>query len=89
LKCGAGKGWRSVGRIEQKMKNYYKQSRKGTSYKQQKKKAACIRHTLRKNCLLKHVMAGKIEGRIKVAGRQRRRRTQLPDDLRKREGTVN
>jgi len=27
--------------------------------------------------------------RVKVAGRQRRRRKQLPDDLRKREGTVN
>jgi hypothetical protein len=32
-------------------------------------------------CLLKHVIEGKIEGRIEVTGRQRRRSKQLPDDL--------
>jgi hypothetical protein len=34
-------------------------------------------------------MEGKIEGGIKVEGRQGRRCKQPPDDLRKREDTVN
>jgi len=33
------------------------------------------------NCLLKHVVEGKIEGRIEVTGRRGRRRKQLLDDL--------
>ena len=33
-----------------------------------RRKANCIGHTLGRNCLLKHVIEGKIEGRIKVAG---------------------
>jgi hypothetical protein len=32
---------------------------------------------LRRNCLLKHVVEGKIEERIEVTGRRRRRRKQL------------
>jgi len=39
---------------------------------------------LRRNCLLKHVIEGKIEGRIEVTGRRRRRRKQLSDDLAER-----
>jgi len=33
-----------------------------------------IGHTLRRNCLLKHVNQGQIEGRINVTGRRGRRR---------------
>jgi hypothetical protein len=45
---------------------------------------------LHKNSLLKHVIEGKIEGRIKVKERRGRRRKQLLDDLRKkREDTGN
>ena len=40
-------------------------------------------HNWRRNCLLKHVTARKIEGRIEVAERRRRRRKQLLDDLKK------
>jgi len=36
-----------------------------------------IGHSLRRNCLLKHVTESKIEG----SGRRGRRRKQLPDDL--------
>ena len=37
---------------------------------------------MRRNCLLKHVFEGKMEGGIDVTGRQgRRRRKQLVDDL--------
>jgi hypothetical protein len=34
--------------------------------KLKRRKAAWIGHILRKNCLLKHVFEGKIEGRIEV-----------------------
>jgi hypothetical protein len=44
-------------------------------------KANWIGHILRRNCLLKHVIEGKLEGRIQVTGRRGRRRKQLLDDL--------
>jgi hypothetical protein len=46
-----------------------------------RRKANWICHTLRRNCLLKHVIEGKIEGRIEVRGRRGRRLEQLLDDL--------
>jgi len=39
------------------------------------------------NCLLKHVIEGKIEGRILVAGRRRGRSKQLLNDLEEPEST--
>jgi len=41
------------------------------------RKADWIGHILRRNCLLKHVIEQKIEGRIEVTGRRRRRGKQL------------
>jgi len=38
-----------------------------------RRKADWIGHILRRNCLLKHVTEGKIEGRIEVTGRRGRR----------------
>ena len=38
------------------------------------------------NCLLKHVIEGKIERGIEVTGRQARRRKQLLDDMKKTRG---
>jgi hypothetical protein len=35
----------------------------------------------RRNCLLRHVTGGKIEGNVKVTGRRGRRGKQLLDDL--------
>jgi hypothetical protein len=49
-----------------------------------RRKANWIGHILHRNCLLKHVIEGKIEGRIKMTGRQGRRHKQLLDDLRER-----
>jgi hypothetical protein len=40
-----------------------------------RRKANWIGHILRRNCLLEHVIVGKIEGRVGVTGRRRRRRS--------------
>jgi len=44
------------------------------------KRKARFGHNVGRSCFLKHIIEGKIEGRIKVAGRQGRRRKQLLDD---------
>jgi hypothetical protein len=49
-----------------------------------RRKANWIGHILRRNCLLKHVIEGKIEGRIEITGRRGRRRKQLLDDLKEK-----
>jgi hypothetical protein len=41
---------------------------------------------LHRKCLLKHVIGGKIKGRIEGTGRQERRRKQLLDDLKEARG---
>jgi hypothetical protein len=46
-----------------------------------RRKANWIGHILSRNCLLKHVIEGKLEGRIEMTGRRGRRRKQLLDDL--------
>jgi hypothetical protein len=53
------------------------------------RKAGCFGHILRSNCLLIHVIKGKVEGRIEVKGRRGRRRKQLLATLRKSEDTGN
>jgi hypothetical protein len=51
-----------------------------------KQKANWIGHILRRNCLLKQVIEGKIKGAIEVTRRRGRRRKKLPDDLKDRRG---
>ena len=51
-----------------------------------KRKANWIGHILCRNCLLKRVIEGKIQGGIEVTGRQGRRRRKLLDDLKERRG---
>ena len=51
-----------------------------------KRKANWIGHILRRNCLLKQVIEGKIKGEIEVTRRQGRRRKKLLDDLKDRRG---
>jgi hypothetical protein len=50
------------------------------------RKANWIGHILHRNCLLKRVIEGRIEGRIELKGRGERRRKQLSDDLQKMGG---
>jgi hypothetical protein len=49
-----------------------------------RRKANWIGHILRRNCFLKHVIEGKLEGRIEMTGRRGRRRKQLLDDLKEK-----
>jgi hypothetical protein len=49
-----------------------------------RRKANWIGHILRRNCLLKHVIEGKLEGRIEMTGRRGRRRKQLLVDLKQK-----
>ena len=51
-----------------------------------KRKANWIGHILRKNCLLKQVIEGKIKGEMEVTGRRGRRREKLLDELKERRG---
>jgi hypothetical protein len=51
-----------------------------------KRKANWIGHILRRNCLLRQVIEGKIKGRIVVTGRRGIRRRKIPDDLNERRG---
>jgi hypothetical protein len=51
------------------MKKNYVESSRGISYMRSTVKARktdWIVHTIRRNCLLKHVIEGKIEGRLEV-----------------------
>jgi hypothetical protein len=62
------------------MKKYYSVKEERNILRMVKRgKADCIGHILHRNCLLKHVAEGKIEGRIEVKGRRRRRREKLLD----------
>jgi hypothetical protein len=54
-----------------------------------RRKVNWIGHTLRRNCLLEHVIEGKLQGRIEVTGTLGRRCKQLLNDLNKREDTGN
>jgi hypothetical protein len=46
-----------------------------------RRKANWIGHILGRNCLLKHVIEGKLEGRIEMTARRGRRRKQLLVDI--------
>jgi hypothetical protein len=51
-----------------------------------KRKANWIGHILRRNCLLKQVIEGKIKGEMEVTRKRGRRRKKLLDDLKNRRG---
>ena len=69
LKCDAGEGWRrSVGPIMLEMKTCYLESneQRNILHEIRKRKANWIGHILRRNCLLKQVIEGKIKGEMEV-----------------------
>jgi hypothetical protein len=49
-----------------------------------RRKANWTGHILRRNCLLKHVIEGKLEGMIEMTARRGRRCKQLLDDLKEK-----
>jgi hypothetical protein len=49
-----------------------------------RRKANWISHILHGNCLLKHMIEGKLEARIEMTGRRGRWRKQLLDDLKEK-----
>jgi hypothetical protein len=49
-----------------------------------RRKTNCTGHILHRNCLLKHIVEGKIEGRIEMMGRQGICCKQLLDDLKEK-----
>ena len=51
-----------------------------------KRKANWIGYILRRNCLVKQIIEGKIKGQIEVTKRRGRRRKKLLDDLKDRRG---
>ena len=51
-----------------------------------KRKANWIGHILRRNCLVKQIIEGKIKGQIEVTRRRGRRCKKLLDDLKDRKG---
>jgi hypothetical protein len=51
-----------------------------------KRKSNWIGHTLRRNCILRQVIEGKIQEGIEVTRRRGRRRRNLLDDLKERKG---
>jgi hypothetical protein len=51
-----------------------------------KRKSNWIGHSLRRNCLLRHIIEGKIKEGREVTGRRGRRRRKLLGDLRERRG---
>jgi hypothetical protein len=51
-----------------------------------RRKANWIGHILRRNCLLKHVIVGKIKRKTGVTGRRGRRRKEPLDDLKATRG---
>ena len=51
-----------------------------------RRKANWIGHILHRNCFLKHIIGGKIEGMIDMRGRQGRRRKELLYDLKEKRG---
>jgi hypothetical protein len=55
-------------------------------YEIRKRKANWIGHILRRNCLIKQVIEGKIKGEMEVIKRRGRRRKKLLDDLKNRRG---
>jgi hypothetical protein len=55
-------------------------------YEISKRKANWIGHILRRNCLLQHVIEGRIKRRIEAKERRGRRRRKLLNDLKGRTG---
>jgi len=83
LNCGAEEGRRSVGSIVCEMKKRsitWSQGEINIPHIMNRRKDNWIVHMLCGNCLLKHVIEGKLRGTIQVTGRRGTRRKQILND---------
>ena len=67
---------------------YYIESRR-TRISLKRRKVSWTGNILRRSCLLKHIIEGKVEGGVEMTGIQGRRCKQLLDDLTEQEDTGN
>jgi hypothetical protein len=65
LKCGAGEAWTSRVRNEDMLHKV----ERNILHTTKRKRSKLAGHILRRNCLLKCVLKGKVDGGIKVMGR--------------------
>ena len=86
--CGSGVGWWKISWTDHERKEALQRFKEERNIPQtiKRRKAKWVGHILYRNCLLKYVRKGNIEGRIEVAGRRRRRLTHLLDDLKGKRG---
>jgi hypothetical protein len=88
LKCGAGEGWINqlvIDHVRNEEVLLRANEQRNILHEIRKRKANWIGHILRRNCLLKQVIKGKIQGEMEVSRRGRRRK-KLLDDLKNRRG---
>jgi hypothetical protein len=71
--------WRDRVRNEEVLRRV--KEKRNVIHTTKRRKANWIGHILRRNCLPKRVIEGKVEGRIEVKGRRRRRHKQLLNSL--------
>jgi hypothetical protein len=79
LKCGVVKGWEDQSdRSCDKLRSITKRQggKKHPTYNK-RRKANWIGHNLRSNCLVRHIIEGKIEGNVEATGRRGIRRKKL------------
>ena len=68
------------------MKYYIESEERNILHTINRRNANWISHIVRRSCLLKQLIDGKIEGRVQVTGRRGRRRKQLLDDCKEKRG---
>jgi hypothetical protein len=73
-----------LGRSHEKGETVLKYQGRQECHTMERRKA--VGHILHRNCLLKHVIQGKIEGRMEVKGRRGRNRKQLLDKFKENSG---
>ena len=89
LKCGAGEGWRRsvwADHVRNEEVLIRVNEQRNILHEIRKRKANWIGYSLRRNCLVKQIIEGKIKGQIEVTRRRGRRRKKLLDDLKDRRG---
>jgi len=86
LKCGAGEGWRRSAATDRVRNELFRRAKEEWNILKiiKRRKINCIDHSLRINCLVKHVIERMIKGRIEVKESRGRRRKQLLDDLKEK-----